>query len=187
MNLTHALPSLPSLPVTLLPPLLLAAVMAAGDVRTRRIPNYLTLGGALAGLLFQALVFGWPGLLQGLGGLAVGFGLMLTLYLLGGMGAGDVKGLGALGAWLTPWNSLSLFCYVVIVGGIVALGMVIWRGELRQFFRRAGEFLVNLVLTRGRGVLSPAQPSPSIAGATMPYGVAIALGMAFLVILGPIK
>ena len=135
---------------SLLPPLLLAAVMAVGDVRTRRIPNYLTLGGALAGLLFQTIVSGWPGLLQGLGGLAVGFGLMLTLYIFGGMGAGDVKALGALGAWLTPWTSLSLFCYMAVAGGIVALGMLIWRGDLWQFLRRAWDFLVNLVLTRGR-------------------------------------
>ena len=117
----------------------------------------------------------------------VGFGLMLTLYLFGGMGAGDVKALGALGAWLTPWNSLSLFCYVVMAGGIVALGMVIWRGDLWQFFRRAWDFLVNLVLTRGQGVLSPSQPSPPIATATMPYGVAIALGMAALVFFGPVS
>ena len=66
MNLTHALTSLPNLSMSLLPPLLLAVVMAVGDVRTRRIPNYLTLGGALAGLLFQTLVSGWPGLLHGL-------------------------------------------------------------------------------------------------------------------------
>jgi prepilin peptidase CpaA len=161
--------------------------MAVGDVYTRRIPNYLTLGSALTGLLAQTIVSGWPGLLQGLGGLAVGFGLMFTLYILGGLGAGDVKALGALGAWLTPWNSLSLFCYVVMAGGIVAVGMVIWRGELWQFFRRAWDFLVNLVLTGGQGVLSPSQPSPPIATATMPYGLAIALGMAALVFLGPVS
>ena len=70
--------------------------------------------------------------------------------------------MGALGAWLTPWNSLSLFFYVVMAGGIVALGMLIWQGTLWQFLRRAWDFLLNLVLTRGRGVLSPSEPSPSM-------------------------
>jgi prepilin signal peptidase PulO-like enzyme (type II secretory pathway) len=81
----------------LLIPLLLAAVMAAGDIRTRRIPNYLTLGGALAGLVFQTVVYGWPGLLQGLGGLAVGFGLMLPFLYLGWHGGRRCQGPGRFG------------------------------------------------------------------------------------------
>jgi prepilin peptidase CpaA len=184
MNLTNSLTYIQSLPVSMLPPLLLATVMAVGDVRTRRIPNYLTLGGALAGLLFQTIVSGWPGLLQAAGGLAIGFALMLPFYILAGMGAGDVKAMAALGAWLTPRTSLALFCYMALAGGIVALGMLIWRRDLWRL-RRGWDFLVNLVLTQGRGMVSQVESPTQAPAGTMPYGVAIALGMATLVVFGP--
>jgi prepilin peptidase CpaA len=144
----------------MLPPLLLGVLMAVGDVRTRRIPNYLTLGGALGGLLAQTLAAGWPGFLLGLGGLAVGFGLMLPLYIFAGMGAGDVKAVGALGAWLTPWHSLSLFCYMIMAGGIVALGVLIWQGVLWQCLRRTWQVLLHLFLTRDRGMMTSPGPRP---------------------------
>ncbi len=186
VNLTNTLTWLQITPHSLMPPLLLAVIMALGDVRTRRIPNYLTLSGALAGLLFQTMVSGWPGLLQGLGGLALGFGLMLPLYIFGGMGAGDVKALAALGAWLTPWTSLSLFFYMAVAGGIIGLGVLLWQGTLWQFLRRGWVLLTNKVLTSGRGRFSQAESSPPVASASMPYGVAIALGMAALVFCGPV-
>jgi prepilin peptidase CpaA len=167
----------------LLIPFLLSVVMAVGDVRTRRIPNYLTLATALAGLLVQTLVSGWSGLLQGFGGLAMGFSLMLILYILGGMGAGDVKALAALGAWLTPWTSLSVFCYMAMAGAIIALGMLIWQGALWQFLRQTWFGLVNLVLT---GTFFQGEPSTQASAATMPYGVAIAVGMAALAVFGPV-
>ena len=97
-------------PVGTLSPFLLSVVMAAGDWRSRRIPNYLTFGGALAGVAFQTAVFGWPGLAQALLGLFLGLGLLLLPYVLGGMGAGDVKALAALGAWLGPMGVFSVFC-----------------------------------------------------------------------------
>ncbi len=81
-------------------PLLLSLGMAGWDLSSGRIPNYLTFGGALAGLGFQLGFHGLPGLLDGLAGLGLGFILLLVPYLLGGMGAGDVKASAALGAWL---------------------------------------------------------------------------------------
>ena len=79
-------------------PLLLSLGMAACDLKTRRIPNYLTFGGALGGLGFHLGYHGVPGFLDGLAGLGLGFCLLLVPYLLGGMGAGDVKACAALGA-----------------------------------------------------------------------------------------
>ena len=90
----------------LIPPLVLACWMAWGDAHTRRIPNYLTLLAALSGLGFQFGAHGWPGLGQGLLGLCGGFVLMIGFYLKGGMGAGDIKALAALGAWLGPLATL---------------------------------------------------------------------------------
>jgi Flp pilus assembly protein protease CpaA len=100
----------------LVPPLVLAGWMAWGDARTRRIPNYLTLATALSGLGFQFGAHDWPGLGQGLLGLCVGFALLIGFFLKGGMGAGDVKALAALGAWLGPLATLYLFIYMGLSG-----------------------------------------------------------------------
>ncbi|MBW1991120.1 MAG: prepilin peptidase, partial [Deltaproteobacteria bacterium] len=89
-------------------PLALALVMAGWDFCTRRIPNFLTLGGALAGLVFQAAAHGLSGLAQGFLGLALGLGLLLPFYWKAGLGAGDVKALAALGTWLGPLTTLYL-------------------------------------------------------------------------------
>ena len=87
---------------SLIIPLLIAAWISWSDLRTRKIPNYLTLGAALAGLLYNLAVFGLSGLTSGILGLLMGFGFLILPYILGGMGAGDVKALAALGAWLGP-------------------------------------------------------------------------------------
>ncbi len=98
-------------------PLLLSLGMAGCDFKTRRIPNYLTLGGVLGGLGFQLGYHGLPGLLDGLAGLGLGFGLLLGPYLLGGMGAGDVKASAALGAWLGLGRAFALFILYGNLGG----------------------------------------------------------------------
>src|SRR5664280_2755919 len=96
----------------LLIPLALTVWIAWGDLRTRRIPNYLTLGTAVAGLAFNFMGQGLSGLTNGLLGMLLGFFLLILPYLWGGMGAGDVKAMAALGAWLGPQFTLFLFCYM---------------------------------------------------------------------------
>ncbi len=156
-------------------PLAIALWISWNDLRTRKIPNYLTLGAALAGLLFNLAVSGLSGLTSALLGLLLGFGFLILPYILGGMGAGDVKALAALGAWLGPLGTLCLFCYMAIAGGLMSLGVLIWRGLLWQNF-------LNLILCQDKGsALLPARKTPGI-----PYGVAMALGMLALVMIGGI-
>lgn len=159
-------------------PLLLALWMAWGDVKSRRIPNYLTFGGALAGLGFRWGYHGYFGLVDGVLGLALGLALLLLPYLKGGMGAGDVKALAALGAWLGPRPTLYLVFYMGLAGGVLVLGSLWWQGLLGAKIRRAWAALVNWVLCQPYGP----GPAPSRAGKTetVPYGVALALGMALL-------
>ena len=159
-------------------PLLLTLWIAAGDLKTRRIPNYLTFGGALAGLGFQLGFHGWGGLGLGLLGLALGFALLLLPYLMGGMGAGDVKALAAMGAWLGPRQTFWLFIYMALAGGVLALGILLWKGLLWYKIRVGWAYLFNLALTRSSGPSSPAPPGSQTPG--LPYGVALALGMIFL-------
>ena len=162
----------------LLLPLAIAIWIAWGDLRTYRIPNYLTLGTALAGLVFQAVFHGFVGVGSGLLGLALGFFLMFPFYLLGGMGAGDVKALAALGTWLGPALSLMLFVYMAIAGGLMALGVLIYKGLLWAKLRLYWSYLVSWVLFRPTGVRPGPPPPAEVQG--IPYGVAIALGMAAL-------
>jgi len=164
-------------------PFILACWMAVGDVRTRRIPNYLTLGAALAGLGFQFGTHGWAGVGQGLLGLCVGFALMIGFYLKGGMGAGDVKALAALGAWLGPLPTLYLFIYMGLMG-IPLICFFLWRrGELKTKARNFWTFLVNRVLLRGSS-RDPASSSPPSKSEGLPYAVALAMGMVLLCWLG---
>jgi prepilin peptidase CpaA len=158
--------------------LLLSLGMAACDLRTRRIPNYLTLGGALAGLVFQLVYQGLPGLLDGLAGLALGFFLLLGPYLLGGMGAGDVKASAALGAWLGLRRAFALFVYMGICGGLIILAMWLWQGRLLAGLREAWNFLLNWLLCRPFDSKPP--PPASDRNASIPYGAAMALGMVVL-------
>jgi prepilin peptidase CpaA len=157
--------------------LLLSLGMAGCDLKTRRIPNYLTLGGALGGLIYHGASHGLPSLLDGLAGLGLGFMLFLGPYLLGGMGAGDVKASAALGAWLGLWPTFALLVYTGIWGGLIILAVLLWQGRLWAGIRNGWSFLLNWVLCRP---FDPKPPSTSRQSSSVPYGTAIALGMATL-------
>jgi prepilin peptidase CpaA len=111
------------------------------DLRTRRIPNVLTFGAAATALLAYAIVQGTDGFLLSLGGWAVGTALFLPFFLLGGLGGGDVKLLGALGAWLGPGDALWLAVYSSMAGGAVAVIVALHHGYLRTALRNIGSLL----------------------------------------------
>jgi prepilin peptidase CpaA len=162
----------------LLLPLAIALWIAWGDLRTYRIPNYLTLGTTLAGLVYQAAFHGFSGLESGLLGLALGLFLLFPFYLLGSMGAGDVKALAALGTWLGPGLTLILFCYVAVAGGLMGLGVLLYKGVLWAKLRLYWSYLVSWILFRPTGLKPGPAPKADVQG--IPYGVAIALGMVAL-------
>lgn len=91
------------------------------DLKSRRIPNWLTFGAAAAALVTHTLTAGWPGLGMAVGGWFVGALLFMPFFLLRGMGAGDVKLLAALGAWLGPATALWVALYTSIAGAVLAL------------------------------------------------------------------
>jgi prepilin peptidase CpaA len=159
-------------------PLLLSLGMAGCDLKTRRIPNYLTLSGALGGLGFQLGYHGLPGLLDGLAGLGVGFFLLLGPYLMGGMGGGDVKASAALGAWLGLWRAFALFVYMGLAGGLIILVVLLWQRRLLAGIRQVWHLILNWVLSRHFDAKS--LPSAPRQQTTIPYGVAMAAGMAVL-------
>jgi prepilin peptidase CpaA len=159
-------------------PLLLSLGIAGWDLKSRRIPNYLTFGGALAGLSFQLGFHGLAGLLNGLVGLGLGLIVLLIPYLLGGMGAGDVKAAAALGAWLGLERTFLLLIYMALSGGLIILVVWLWQGRILEGLRQLWNFLLNWVLCRP---VDSKPPSPlSLKSSSIPYGAAMAIGMALL-------
>jgi len=112
----------------------IAVVAAAVDVRWRRIPNLLTFGAAAAGLIYHAASGGLHGAGFSAAGWAVGLVLFFPFFALRGMGAGDVKLLAALGAWLGPAATLWVALFSAIAGGVLAVIVALTRGYLGKAF-----------------------------------------------------
>jgi len=108
---------------------------SAFDIRTRRIPNALTLSAALAGLVFHITTSGTAGAQLSAGGWATGLFLLLPFFVLGGMGGGDVKLVAALGAWLGASPTFWLVIYAGLAGGVLGLFTAIAHGYLRTAVR----------------------------------------------------
>jgi prepilin peptidase CpaA len=155
--------------------LILAAVACWYDLRTKHIPNLLTLGGAALALIYSLLLHGAGGLLISLGGWLTGVALFLPFFVLGGMGAGDVKLVGCLGAWLGPGTALWVALYSMIAGGAMALALALATGYL-------GEAMLNVLMLLGHWRKAGLKPLPALtlAGASrgprLPYALPIAAG-----------
>jgi len=109
---------------------LLCAILAVavyGDVRSHRISNTLSLLGLMAGLGLQYLGSGLQGVTSGLLGAGVGLACFAPFYLLRSMGAGDVKLLAAVGAFLGPRGAFFAALFSLLAGGLGAIGYVLWR------------------------------------------------------------
>jgi prepilin peptidase CpaA len=156
----------------------LLAAAAVIDWRTRRIPNWLTLGGILYGLAYNAIVP--PPLRGGLGwaltGAAVGLVLLLPLYVFRIMGAGDVKLMAMVGAFLGAAATLQALLFTLVAGGIAAVAYALYhRGALR-LARNTGAIVQSLAFAALSGT-RPADPVPRGASVgAIPYAVSIALG-----------
>lgn len=109
-----------------------AAIACGFDLRTRRIPNELTFGAALAAVVYHVAATGASGLMTAGGGWLLGVALFFPFFALGGMGAGDVKLLGAIGAWLGTEAVVQVALCSAIAGGVFAVVVALRSGYLRQ-------------------------------------------------------
>jgi prepilin peptidase CpaA len=107
-------------------------VAAVWDLATRRIPNFVTFGAAIAGLAAHTYVAGAAGAGASAAGWLVGVACFFPFFALGGMGAGDVKLLAAIGAWLGPVPTVWVALYSAIAGGVMGLVVSLWAGYLTQ-------------------------------------------------------
>jgi prepilin peptidase CpaA len=142
---------------------------AAADLRTRRVPNWLTLGIAGLGFTFAAAQLTSTTMAGAVGGFVVGLVLMLPGHFVGATGAGDVKLFAAIGTLLGPTGSAVAFMYTAILGGVLALVVAIHRGRLQDTLQETA----TLVVTGGANVATIEKPS---ANNRFAYAPAIALG-----------
>jgi prepilin peptidase CpaA len=148
----------------------------ASDVRFHRIPNWLTLPALLAALLASPWSGATSGPLEAAMGAAVGFALLVGPYALGGMGAGDVKALMVLGAWIGPEATFGAAVWAVIAAGAFGVVMLAARGELVSYAQRWVRTLVG-ALKLHRIFYEP-PTAGSIASGGIPFAAAIAVGLA---------
>jgi prepilin peptidase CpaA len=153
---------------------LLGAAAGIMDWRWRRIPNWLTVSGAAAGILANSSVWGWKGLKISLLGMGLGLLLLLPFVLVRALGAGDWKLVGALGAFLGPQHLIAVLLGSILVAGIMALGLVIWRRRFLQTLRNLGRMLAAFLTLHLPGSEVSLDNPQSLK---VPFGVAVAVAV----------
>jgi prepilin peptidase CpaA len=156
--------------------LVLAAVI---DGLQLKVPNWLTFPMIISGWVYSATLSGypwWEGLLFSIVGTAIGLMLLLPAYAIGGMGAGDVKLMAGIGAWV--WTTVTLYAFALsaIVGGVIAVAMVLyrkaWSKHQGQFWMIANEIMTIKDPDRLSAIAAERKPTMLL----LPYGIPIAIG-----------
>jgi prepilin peptidase CpaA len=161
--------------IALIAMLLTAAVI---DVRSHRIPNWLTGGGIVVALVFAAVGVApqQEGFLSSLGGMAAGLAMLLPMYLLRVMGAGDVKLMAMVGAFVGLSHIVPAVLFSVIAGGIAAIAFSLYN----RAFGRMATNIIDIVQSMAFATMVGQQPTPALTGRAsvgkLPYGVSIAAG-----------
>jgi len=156
---------------------LTVAFAAAFDVGTRRIPNFITVGGLAVALVLRLATGGVDALVGGLLGALLAFLLVFPLFMLKGMGGGDVKLLTAVGAFLGPYSTFVALLATALVGGVLAVAVSFRRKRLGSSLSGTVTVVRGLALKAISGGEVDAVPTLETRDAvTVPYGVAIAVG-----------
>ena len=160
---------------------LAATVVTAAitDILGQRVPNWLTMPATVLALCLQSTIGGMESVLWGLGGWLAGFALLIFFYAQGGMGAGDVKLMAAIGAFTGPYRILFIFLYTALFGGVYALGIVVYsmvnRGGWNETGRRLRLEGTSLLLSGGdvQPLATSLRSYPKLR-----YAIVMALGVA---------
>lgn len=158
-------------PILFLTGILIIAVVT--DLRFRKIPNWLTFPAMLIGIGYHTYMHSYHGLIFSVSGLFLGIALFIPFYLAAGMGAGDVKLLGGVGAVLGVKGVFIAFLGTGIIGGVYALIVLAIHGYLGETVKRYWAMFTAFVITRKFLYIPPGgtKKMPALC-----YGVAIASG-----------
>ncbi|HUB52176.1 MAG TPA: prepilin peptidase [Terracidiphilus sp.] len=158
------------------PTLLVVSVATVTDLLSRRIPNWLVFPYWLAGIVVSGVLFGWHGVLQSFEGAGVAIGIFGVFFLLGGMGAGDVKLCAAVGAWIGPWQTLLALIFTALAGGVIVIVWAAFGGFLSELFKGTGDLMAGW--KRG-AIRDPEATIENPKRRKIPYAPAIAVGTLF--------
>ncbi len=153
--------------------IMILIVCVITDVRTRKIYNKVIYPSLLFTFLCHFFIGGWNQLQGSILGFFLGFSLLLLPYLMGGMGAGDVKLLALVGALKGAPFVLYTGIYTALIGGVMALVLLIAHRKLLQFLKQLPYLLASI---RFLGTDSSMDKESCICPITYPYGIAIAGG-----------
>lgn len=149
-------------------------ICVASDLRSRRIPNVVTGPAMVAGAALNYLLHGATGFVAALAGIALGLVILTPPFALGGLGGGDVKMMGAAGAFLGPALLLISLGAGLVLGGIFAVVSTFRRGRLAETLRRTWSMVVGVVVTQS---IAPLRlPAALPERVLLPYSVPLALG-----------
>jgi prepilin peptidase CpaA len=152
----------------------LLALCAASDVRSNKIPNIVTIPFAISAVALHTFNNGLDGFSFSTAGMATGIALLVILYIMGGMGAGDVKLMGAVGSFLGAKATLAAFLFIALAGGVYSLAIILVRRDVfKGFFSEKLLILSSMVLL---GQYVPIETGNTRQKPRLKYGVAIAVG-----------
>ena len=146
------------------------------DGRSLRVPNWLTYHFLVGGLVFAFFRGGTPLLLSSLAGAGVGLLTLLPLYSIGGMGAGDVKLMAGLGAWIGPWLTAGAFLCSALAGAVIASAMIVYSGAIWRHLAMLHTIVHEVLSIRNPVVLAERAAERKPAMLLLPYAIPIAAG-----------
>ena len=153
----------------------LLGVAVVTDLKSRRIPNLLLLPALSLALMLHAIDAGMAGLATATGGLALGLAMLMPLYAVGGMGAGDVKLLGVIGSFLGPWGAVVAGLATMMAGAILGIAFLL----CQRFWPVIGALTAQFSSPHNITTPTPPGCQPAQTGSRqsyIPYAPAIAAG-----------
>jgi prepilin peptidase CpaA len=156
--------------------LTVALTLYAGwlDGWTHRIPNWLTVSGFLVGVALNSVIAGLRGTVTALEGAGLGFLILLPLVYLRALGAGDLKLLGAVGAFLGPTLLWLVLLASVLVAGLMAIVLIVRARRVRETLRNLGLLIASFLTFGIRSYPEISLDNPRLL--KLPFGVAVAIG-----------
>lgn len=153
--------------------MILAAVIDGFELK---VPNWVTFPFIASGWIYSVAAFGWEGLYWSIAGTVIGLLLLLPAYAIGGMGAGDVKLLAGIGAWTLSTHTFYAFCATVVIGAIMAVAMVLYRGAFKKHAAQFQLILNEIFTIRDAETLSEIAAERKPRMMLLPYGIPMCIG-----------
>jgi len=148
------------------------------DWRSRQIPNRLTVPALMVGLAMSAVLGGWPGTKSALEGAGISLGVLLPFVVMRGLGAGDWKLMGALGAFLGPQRGTVVLLGTVLIAGVMAVVEIIRQKKVLETLSNLWVLFVAYSTFHVGSTRDITLDNPGLL--KIPFGVAAALSTGFL-------